>query len=779
MKTRYLLLFLLLPALNWAQPVPCTDDPPAMTSTCEEACIICDIDGFTGRHESNVPGEAPPDFCTFVVHNAQWIAFIAGSENLTVEVSVSNCDMNFGLEVGIYEGIDCSNFRMVSSCFGGTNSPISSGQSRQIATTEPLVIGQYYYLVMDGAFGDNCDWTFTVLEGSTAVDPLTEAPLIEGPTIACPEANSLYSSPGLERATEFSWTLNGVEISTVDSVEIDWPSTGVYELCLTVSNACDEAPVRCQTIAVAPVPTTFLEEIVCEGECFMLNETTELCEAGIYDFNFVTATGCDSMVIVDLTVFEAGETLLNATICEGDSLYVGGQPFFTTDIHTTVLENYLGCDSTIVLDLTTVICEIQGAVSEVPVVCNGEANGQINFSVSNGTPPFSYSWQQLGGMANGIGTISGINTNTNLSNLAVGTYLITINDDFGNDLILIQEVTEPPVLLADLLASDYNGFNLSCHDAADGTLSTLPAGGVPPYTYAWSTGATDQSIAQLEAGTYTVQVTDAAGCLRVFSADLLAPEPLQANVLFSSPDCTGGATGNVEVLSVSGGVPPYAYDLNASGFTATEVYSNLPSGEYQLTVQDANACLVDSVATLVGRVIPLVDVGPDLSVDLAESVTLQAFSSVPMDSVLWQPADGLSCTTCPQPEATPLSTTTYQLAVTSADGCTTIDSLHITVRDVRDVFVPNAFSPNNDGVNDRLMVFGGPEVTRIVNFRVFNRWGDLIYERPELLPNTTTGTWDGRFKGELLGSDVFVWSADIEFIDGRVIPYSGDVLLLP
>lgn len=99
-----------------------------MIFICEEVCIICDIDGFIGWYESNVLGEVLFDFCIFVVYNVQWIVFIVGSENLMVEVLVFNCDMNFGLEVGIYEGIDCSNFCMVFSCFGGINSFISLGQ---------------------------------------------------------------------------------------------------------------------------------------------------------------------------------------------------------------------------------------------------------------------------------------------------------------------------------------------------------------------------------------------------------------------------------------------------------------------------------------------------------------------------------------------------------------------------------------------------------------------------------------------------------------------------
>ena len=167
-----ILLILSLESIS-AQPVPC-EEPPTMTSFCMDACIICDIDGFTGRHESTIVGEAPPGFageCTFVAHNMQWIAFIAGSVDLSVALSVSNCNQGLGLEFGLYKGINCQDYQRISNCFGGAAGIVGPGDTGVITNTEPLVIGQYYFIVMDGGLGDNCDWTFSVLEGSTKVDP--------------------------------------------------------------------------------------------------------------------------------------------------------------------------------------------------------------------------------------------------------------------------------------------------------------------------------------------------------------------------------------------------------------------------------------------------------------------------------------------------------------------------------------------------------------------------------------------------------------------------------
>lgn len=772
-----LLLFLFLPQLVYLQPIPCEEDPPMMTPTCLEACIICDIDSFTGRHESNIPGEAPEDFCTFFVHNAQWIAFIAGSEELSVSMSVSNCQLGAGLEIAIYEAIDCENFRAISNCFGAMSS-IGPGESGIVEVNEPLVVGQYYYLVMDGAMGDNCDWTLTVLEGSTQVAPLSIMPEISGPVNNCPEVVSTYTTPGVSGGTDYNWTLNGTSIGDEQSVDISWPGPGVFELCLDISNACDEAPQSCTTIVVESIPVTAYDIVLCEGECFTVNEDTELCEAGLFEFNFPTIEGCDSIVTVDLAIFESTTTQLDVAICEGDSLYVGTTPYFTTGTHVTILDNYLGCDSTVTLDLNLIVCEIEGESTAVPVVCNGEANGQINFQVENGTPPFSYVWEQLGSNETGTGNISAINTIVNIDNLVAGTYLINISDNFGNELVLIQEVTEPSILDLSLFASDYNGWNVSCDNGQDGSIEALPTGGVLPYSYLWSNGEQTSTINELTAGDYTVQLTDAGGCSLDAMISLNSAPELITSVDFINPDCDGANSGLVNVVSTSGGTTPYLYELNNSGFQENNQFGDLAEGLYTLSVEDANGCMTDTTSALEARVIPIIDAGADTVIDLAESILLSPVANVPLDSVIWSPTDGLSCTDCPFPKATPYFSTTYTLSVTSLDGCTTLDSVFIAVEDVRDVFIPNAFSPNNDGINDALFVYGGPEVEQILNFKVFNRWGSLIAENEDILPNSNQAAWDGRFNGEVLGADIFVWSAEILFVDGVIRTYSGDVLLL-
>ena len=706
------------------------------------------------------------------------LPFRAGSESLSIRLDVSNCNLGSGLEVAIYESFDCENFRQISNCRGGMN-PVSNGSSGIFNTTEPLTIGQYYYLVMDGNFGDNCDWTFTVLEGSTQVDPLTTSGFIEGPSTACPDISSLYSTIAEIGATSFEWRLNGALIEEIaDSVQVDWLEDGVYELCVSASNVCDEAPPSCRTIIVSTAPPIVLDEIICEGESFQLNDTTFLNEAGNYEFNYVDSENCDSTVLVNLEVVGASITDLAFDICDGDSVFIAGTPYFEAGSHMEVLENYLGCDSTINLNLGIIICEIMGETEESPVICHGESSGSLTFWVEDGTPPFSYSWQLLGGMQMGSGSLEAINTPTEIPNLPAGTILISIEDQFGNDLVLIQEVTEPVPLEAILEVSDYNGWNVSCSGGSDGSLLVQAAGGVSPYLYQWSSGATTAQIADLSAGNYALQVVDEAGCTISLEYDITEPSTLVLDAVFIDPNCEGLESGIALVQGVAGGVEPYAYSLNNGPFTLLQEYSGLGGGTQILQLQDANGCIIADSAVLTTPIIPTVELGSSLRIALGETATLQLQSNIALDNFFWSEAEGLSCTACPEPEVLPLNDTYYTVQVTSVDDCTTIDSILVRVDKVRDVYIPNAFSPNEDGRNDVFFIFGGPEVSAILEFKIFSRWGELLLDQTNRAPNDPKFGWDGSFQGEQMPTGVYTYMAEIAFIDGVQFQYSGDVLLL-
>lgn len=762
-----LLLFLGAATQTAGQPLPCGPEPD-MTSFCAEACVICDIDGYTGINSDPEQGQAPDGFCTTTVHHMQWIAFIAGSTDLTITVTASNCNSGFGLEVGIYESLDCENFNLVSNCDGD----IQEGQTGVFTNAEPLTVGQYYYFVMDGNHGDVCNYTIHVTQGSTMVPPLPPAAPVEGPAEICVNEQETYSIPAITGANFYRWTVDGAYAGEGNQASIIFNTQGSHELCVMAYNVCDTVAPSCMTVEVFGPETTSLAPEICSGDGFEVADTT-LFEAGDYSFLLSSVHGCDSTVHVSITVLETVQSFISATICSTDSIYVGDTWYFPPGNFQEVQLSYNGCDSIINLSLNAIICEITGSVAAQPVLCFGGVSGALAFTISAGTPPFTYVWEKLGGALSGSGNLSNTGIPETIPGLPAGVYLITVQDLFGNDVVLIGQVDQPPQLTLILEA-----VPVSCNGGQDGALDALPQGGTPPYSYAWSTGATPPALEGLPAGNYSLTVTDANSCLTAMSIDLAEPPALFFTATFTNPGCDGEDTGNIAVETVEGGTPLYQYSLSGAPFTDAFIYEGLTAGFYTLAVQDANGCQEDTAGLLVAALIPTVDAGDDLSLSLGETQILHPFVDLTPQAINWSPAIWLSCSACLEPLAGPYETTVYTLTVTSADGCVRSDSLTIFVEKIRDIFVPNIFTPNQDGINDAATVFAGKSVRQVKSFRVFSRWGELVFEQYNFPPNSPSKGWDGRFKNRSLPEGVYAWVAEVEYLDGVVLLEKGDITLV-
>ncbi len=783
MRLKYLLIFFLAILIGSsldAQPIPC-EEPAEMTSFCADACIICDIDGFTGRHESTIVGEAPPGFageCTFVAHNMQWIAFIAGSTDLSVQMQVSNCEQGFGLEFGLYKGINCNNFVRISNCFGG-NSSIGENQSGTITNTEPLVIGQYYFIVMDGGLGDNCDWTFNVLTGSTSVDPLTTSGQIQGDNSVCPNLLQQYFVDPPAGATEFEWTINNaVQDVTAPNLDYTFTTEGIFNICVTAKNACDEAPPSCYQVIVENIPVTEIEAVFCEGENYEIAGEV-LTEGGSYQFDFLNEEGCDSIVQLELTELTTPLLDLSIQICEGDTIFIGDTPYTETGLFQENLLTTQNCDSIVMLDLFTIVCNITSSDNPIPVVCNGEASGMIEFSVANGTAPFTYTWEELNGLYSGAGNISALGEVILIEDIPAGTYLITIDDGFGNFDVIISEVNEPSVLELDFVASDYNGNNVSCEDSADGILTAEPVGGVSPYFYSWDTGSSLNTIDDLNPGMYMLTVTDNGGCTVSGTTELTAPDPVILIAEFQDPECAGPFTGNITAVQTIGGTGAYTYSLNNSAFSDDPVFDGLGEGIYTLEVMDENGCIDGVVDTLFVPQIPNIDLGDNLEISLGTTINLApSINMIDILSLNWTSSELIECPECLEQNIVPFNSANYVLSVTSVDNCTDVDSIYIDVNKFRKIYVPNVFSPDFNGTNDFFTIFGGPEVARIKNLKIFNRWGALMFEASNIESGIESLGWNGTYKNKEMDEGIYAWMAEVEFIDGVVLMYSGDIAIV-
>jgi gliding motility-associated-like protein len=174
----------------------------------------------------------------------------------------------------------------------------------------------------------------------------------------------------------------------------------------------------------------------------------------------------------------------------------------------------------------------------------------------------------------------------------------------------------------------------------------------------------------------------------------------------------------------------------------------------------------------------LLQLPADLTIELGDSIRLDPLTNGLNLAWQWSPPDGLSCDDCQRPWARPFETTRYTLTVTDENGCDATGEMLLTVPLNRRVFIPNAFSPNGDGINDVFLVFAGGNVARVRSFQLFDRWGEKIFEDFNFPPNDPAHGWDGFFKGKLMNPAVFVYKAEVEYVDGEVEVFRGDVALL-
>jgi len=557
----------------------------------------------------------------------------------------------------------------------------------------------------------------------------------------------------------------------------DYTISGNYRDTLTsVVTGCDS--IVSLNLTVIPIPVITLTEEICDGDSFPVG-TSVYDASGQYQDVLVAASGCDSIVNLNLTVSPVYAISLTELICDDETFTVGNTNFNTTGTFIVPLQSVSGCDSTVTLNLTTHPCELSFSTLANAARCNGNADGSYQFAVTVGTAPYTYSWQGLGGNPlNGSGNIAANNANALINNLQAGNYRITITDSYGIVGTLNFAIAQPPVLNASIALSDYENFNISCAGGNDGSATASAVGGTTPYNYAWNTGLNSATIEDLTANTYTVTVTDQNGCTTTTQAALTAPEPLNVAAEVTDPLCFGDLEGFINVSTVSGGVGPFVYALNNGPFTVSSVFGNLGIGTYAIQVQDANGCETEITETVHQPQELIVDLGPDVQISLGDSIRLPAETTYPVASYIWKIDPALSCADCYDPMVRPFETAAFSVVVTDENGCTDSDAITVFVAKNREVFIPNVFSPNGDGFNDVLYIQAGAEVARIRAFKVFNRWGEELIQLDNFQPNDPAYGWDGTHRGQLMNAAVFVYVAEVEFIDGEIRLFKGDVVLM-
>ncbi|MEL6133316.1 MAG: SprB repeat-containing protein, partial [Bacteroidota bacterium] len=315
------------------------------------------------------------------------------------------------------------------------------------------------------------------------------------------------------------------------------------------------------------------------------------------------------------------------------------------------------------------------SMDSIPIDCFGDSTGLVNLSILNGVSPFTLDW------SSGLTTTMATQT-VSQGNLPAGPQFVTVTDANGCAILASTYVTEPTSALEVLESVK---VDVSCFGLSDGALDMTLAGGTPPYTYQWSTGATTKDISGLAAGTYSVAITDAKGC--VLNQSMTIEEPTTATLQFLSGavNCFGGADGSID-LSVNGGTLPYTF--NWSNGAQTEDLQNIPAGNYQVTITDGNGCAttqniqVDQPQAAVSLTSQIANLTCHQANDGTISVNTSG-GTAPY-SYQWLSASN-TVLSSDSATANNLGADIYQVIVTDANSCIFKDTFTVTQPDPLDV----------------------------------------------------------------------------------------------
>ncbi|MCX7955257.1 MAG: gliding motility-associated C-terminal domain-containing protein [Bacteroidales bacterium] len=510
---------------------------------------------------------------------------------------------------------------------------------------------------------------------------------------------------------------------------------------------------------------------------------TNLC-AGHYIVTITDAIGCFFVLdtlLINPPVLQASISVISNAQCDSIhpntgaisvSVTGGTEPYFyfwnngmtTPQINNLYAGTYIvtvidkhGCD-TILLATVTDPSTLQILVTVDSANCYGSCDGSATVYITEqSTPPYLYFWNTG-------------ETTTTISNLCAGIYSVTVKDAENCFRAAYVYVAQPDSLNAILNVPPIkcNGGNTTV------TLSHI-TGGTPPYNYLWFNGAYNvSSIENITAGTYWIFITDAHSCSDTIFFNITEPPHIFADTNITLPLCLHSCNGKISLVT-SGGTFPYYYNWNTGENTST--ITNLCQGAYSVTITDANGCTAtyEIIITHQNYSPPLNAMANPQVIYVGQTTQLMANTLSENYSYFWWPSNNLSNQYIQNPKAKPPSTITYYVSVTDAFGCTNIDSVQIIVMDViceePYIYVPNAFTPNNDGINDVLYLHAPMAID--VYFAIYDRWGECVFET-----TSVNKGWDGTYKGVLLDPAVFVYYLKVKCINNIYFEKKGNITLI-
>jgi len=349
-----------------------------------------------------------------------------------------------------------------------------------------------------------------------------------------------------------------------------------------------------------------------------------------------------------------------------------------------------------------------------------------------------------------------------------------VPSDGGEDCVGPTEtitLTVHPLITYDTELSNYNGYNISCFGYSNGHIRLTPTVDLAPFTYEWSGPdgftATNNTgyISGLIAGTYYVTITDRYGCHVSDTITLIEPgklsmiiDPSMSNDMMFNINCHDAETGSIEVTPVNNvGFVAYVWQ---DGRSFDNPRNNLGAGTYGITIIDANNCRADSAITLTDP--PQLEVAFDVNhaycPDMPDGeILLTVTGGSPAGGHIYQWSNGETTQ-----DISDILPGTYTVTVTDYNGCMVTGTVLVRPKNEICLIIPEAFSPNGDGINDTwdISYYNEKPLEELypnIEIKIFNRWGQKLWESEPGYPEP----WNGRSNGVKLPIDSYHYTIDL------------------
>jgi SprB repeat/Calx-beta domain len=624
--------------------------------------------------------------------------------------------------------------------------------------------------------------TFNGCTSTDAVQVLADlnAPVVDiaqPDTLTCIANEVILDATGSSTGNvAYTWTTtNGNIIEQNDPLQVKVNQPGQYQLLIIdLDNNCTSlAAVQVFENQIVPIAQAGNDyEIDCNNVIETLDGTGS-SQNGNYFYAWTTPNG---------EILVGGNTLTPTVSAAGTYLL-------------TVLNTDNGCSSS---DLTIVgentIAPTITIVIPAVITCF-EPEIVLDGTNSSNGPDFSYAWTSPTG--NFVGPTDGLQAVVN----DAGSYTLTVlNNQNGcsNASTTFVSVNTVPPNVQILPPAD-----LTCDVPAVSINAIGPAG--TQYVFGWTT--TDGSIVAGnntltplvdEPGTYSILVVNNNNGCATFEdteVDEITNRPTDFEYTLTVPGCSD-LDGRVEFDTIIGGIGPYVYSINGGeSFSTQAIFGNLASGAYELLIQDVNGCEWIEPLDVPEAPDPGVELIPEFQLEFGDSLRLEAqlppgYPIDLIDTVIWKPLDylrfdGNSIEDLLSPTTLPFHTVRYEVKIISANGgCEATDRVFILVDSDPHIYFPNVIWPEDpDQENALFMIFADDErrqIRQINQFQIFSRWGEMVFQDTNFQPNDPAHGWNGRIgsTSNALTPAVFVYYAEIEMIDGRILFYEGDVTVV-